>query len=325
MTEAKLEHIQAVCRGWLRQSDTSTDSRMTIPAGGALSRTIEIKISALLTFDNVLIMSAVDAETGACYTKLIGRQGEPGELIDTPLDQISFNSTSPASGEPAPLRATQKRYQDAMERFAQVNSINKGVAPVSDTNELWIEKTNSEVEQVPKYLLYTGEKLLGYSLLERARSNGERSGRFHPSEEYFEYAQIFAALPLAENDCLEANCQEGYGIFERENDGYRARFALLSAQVDALELYVEEEGGHRIEASEIRLEDLSHDYDDETERWLYVTYQQNSLNDFRSRESTLDHAPTRLRFQVFYLLRSRRVLSALCCRPLKRAEKTNES
>lgn len=73
------------------------------------------------------------------------------------------------------------------------------------------------------------------------------------------------------NDCLEANVQEAYGIFEEENDSYRTRFALLSAQVDELELYVEEENGQRIEASEVRLEDLSRHYDDETERWLYVT------------------------------------------------------
>jgi hypothetical protein len=140
-----------------------------------------------------------------------------------------------------------------------------------------LKKGDSEADRQPRYLLYTNGELLGYSLLERYVSDGKRSGRFHPSEEYFEYAGIFAALPQAENDCLEANVQEAYGIFEVENDGYRSRFALLSAQVDALELYVEEESGHRIEASEVRLEDLSRHYDDETERWLYATVRHQAL------------------------------------------------
>jgi hypothetical protein len=245
---------------------------MTIPAGGALSRTVEIKISALLTFDKVLIMSAVDEETGVCYTKRIGRQGEPGELINTPLDQITFKSTSAIEGQRGPLRATQKRYQDAMERLAksQQAAAKENIASSIET-DAWIEKATPEADEQPKYLLYTKGKLLGYSLLERARSNGERSGRFHPSEDYFEYAEIFAALPQAENDSLEANAQEAYGIFAEENDGYRTRFAQLSAQVDALKLYVEEESGQKIDASELRLEDLSHHYDDRRERWLYVT------------------------------------------------------
>jgi hypothetical protein len=148
---------------------------------------------------------------------------------------------------------------------------NESVPPAEDTNTLWIEKVNSDADQQPKYLLFTNENLLGYSLLERARSNGQRSGRFHPSEEYFEYADVFAALPQAENDCLEANAREAYGIFAEEDDGYRARFAQLSAQVGELKLYVAEESGGRLEPSEIRLEDLSRHYDDETERWLYVT------------------------------------------------------
>ena len=271
MTEEELKQTQSACREWLQRADTSKDSRLTIPAGGALSRAIEVKISALLTFDNVLIMSAVDAETGACYTKLIGRQGEPGELIDAPLDQMTSNSTSAVPGQPIPLRATQKRYHEAMERLTQLDGANKGIASASVENEWWFEKANSEAEQQPKYLLYTNGELLGYSLLERARSDVERSGRFHASEDYFEYAHIFAALPQAENDCLEANAQEAYGIFAAENDGYRTRFAQLSAQIDELELYVEEESGQRIDATELRLEDLSHHYNDETERWLYVT------------------------------------------------------
>jgi hypothetical protein len=51
----------------------------------------------------------------------------------------------------------------------------------------------------------------------------------------------------------------------------RNRFSELSTQVEALELYLESEEGHRIEAVEIKLEDLSRHYDDEAERWLCVT------------------------------------------------------
>ncbi len=249
---------------------------MTIPAGGALSRTIEVKISALLTFDNVLIMSAVDAETGVCYIKLIGRQGEPGEVIETPLDQIIINSASPV--EEQPPRATQKRYQDAMERLPsmQQGGANKDIVSASDTNVWWIEKANSEAEPQPKYLLYTNQQLLGYSLLERTRSGGQRSGRFHPSEDYFAYSHIFEALPEAENDCFEANVREAYEIFDEENDEYRTRFNELSAQVDSLKLYVADQAGRRISSAEVRLEDLSRHYNDQKERWLYVTLESNA-------------------------------------------------
>ncbi len=119
MTNEELEQIQAVCHEWLRQPGTSNGSRMTIPLGDSLSRTIEIEVRSLLTFDNVMITSVVDAETGSCYSKLIALPGEPGEFIDTPLDQITFNSTSPVEEQPSPLRATQKRYKDAMERLAE--------------------------------------------------------------------------------------------------------------------------------------------------------------------------------------------------------------
>ena len=70
---------------------------------------------------------------------------------------------------------------------------------------------------------------------------------------------------------MEANVREAYGIFEEQNDEYRTKFAQLSAQVDALNLYVEEENGQRLKSAEVRLEDLSRLYDDQTERWLYVT------------------------------------------------------
>ena len=281
MTKEELEQIQSVCRDWLRQPGVANGSRLIIPAGGAVSRTVELEVSSLLTFDNVTITSAVDADTGVCYSKLIAGQGESGETIDTPLEMITGGETSPSTSpvpkQSAPLRATQKRYQDAMQRLAETHDshVTEGSRSASDTNAWWIEKVPSEADQQPKYLLYTNGELLGHSLLERARSDGQRSGRFHPSEDYFTYAHIFAALPQAENDCFEASAREAYEIVEAGDDEYRKRFNELSAEVDALQLYLEDEDGLKIKTTELRLEDLSHHFDDETERWLHVTIDPN--------------------------------------------------
>jgi hypothetical protein len=270
MTKEEVEYIQAACRDWLQQPGTATGARKTISANGQLSRPVEVELKGILTFDNMRITSAVDAETGICYTKLIEQPDGVSKFFDTTFENIAPDSIAIHGDEPAPMRATQQRYHDAIQRVAADRSEADKDAQAIDPSPWWIEKAESDSDERAKYQLYTNGKLLGYSLLERARSD-QRSGRFHPSEEYFEYADIFAALPQAENDCLEANAQEAYGIFDQENDGYRTRFAQLSALVDALELYVAEESGQRIEASEVRLEDLSHHYDDETERWLYVT------------------------------------------------------
>jgi hypothetical protein len=273
MTEEELEQIQSVCREWLLRPETSKDSCMVIPAGGALSRAIELNVSALLTFDNALIMSANDSETGVCYAKLIRQADGLEEVFNTPLEKIAADSVASGAPKLPLMRATQRRYQEAMDRLVETQQAdaNAGVPSPVSTNDWWIEKATCEADQLPKYLLYSNGKLLGYSMLERVLSDGKRSGRFHASEEYFEYADIFEAFPEAENDCLEASVQEAYGIFEEDNEVYRKKFAQLSAQVDVLGLYVEEESGHRLEASEVRLEDLSHKYDDQTERWLYVT------------------------------------------------------
>lgn len=273
MTKEELEQIQSACREWMRQPGVSNASRLTISAGSAVSRTVEVELRSLLTFDNMMITSAVDAETGACYLKLIARQGEPGEFIDAPLDSLALSRTSPDEGNPAPLRATQKRYQEAMLRLAetQQNEANESLLSTADTNTWLTGKGDSEADQQPRFLLYTNGELLGYSLLERARADGQRSGRFHPSENYFDYAHIFAALPQAENDCLEANAREAYGIVEVGDDEYRKSFHELSAKAAALKFYLEDEEGLRIKTSEVRLEDLSRHYHDQTERWLHVT------------------------------------------------------
>ena len=277
MTKAELEHIQSVCHEWLRQPGVSQDSRKTIPSSDALSRTVELKITGLLTFDDVLITSVIDAETGTCYTKLIARPGEAGEFFDTPFASIAPDTASLVNEPEKVLTATRQRYQDAMARLR--DSERSDVSEPEVANQLQMDslllgglsQSQRENDTAPKFLLYTNRKLLGYSLLERTRSTNERRGRFHPSENYFEYAEFFAALPTAENECLEAYVQEAYGLKVAGALEARSRFSELSAKLEALKLYVENEDGHPIEASEIKLEDLSRHYDDEAERWLYVT------------------------------------------------------
>jgi hypothetical protein len=274
VTYEELQHLQAFCHQWLREPGTSHASRKTIPAGGALSHPIELEISELLTFDNVLIKSAIDAKTGTCYTKLIGRQGEPGGFVDTPLDRIYSKPTLVDPEQPAAMRPTQQRYQTAMKRLSetQPGHADEGVPSTVETNAWWIEPENLESDRQPKYLLYTNQQLLGYSLLERVRSGGQMSGRFHASEDYVDYAHIFEALPEAENECFEANVREAYEISDEKSGEYRTRLRELTAQVAELKLSVTDEAGRRLVTSEVRLEDLSRHYNDQSERWLYVTH-----------------------------------------------------
>jgi len=272
MTEKELEQIQSVCRAWLQRSDTAKDSRLTIPAEGSLLRPVELKIGALLTFDNVLILSADDAETGVCYAKLIRQPDGLEEVFITPWAKIAAGSGTSPAPEPPLRRASQQRYQDAMEHLAQIQQRAREVnAAANDIDRWWVESESVDSSGPPRYLLYTNGKLLGHSLLERSSSGGQLRGRFYPSDEYFEYANIFEALPQAENDCLEANAEEAYGIFNAGNDEYRTRYAQLSGQVAELELYAETEAGDRIATAKIELQDLSHLYDDQAERWLLIT------------------------------------------------------
>ena len=266
MTKEELEHIQAACRDWLQQP--ATTSGTIIPAAGPLARPVEVERKGILTFDNVLITSAIDAESGVCYTKLIEQPDGVSEFFDTPFEKLDPRSPPTADSQPAPTRATQRRYHDAMQRLAEERpSTNRQAI---DLTQPWIEKENLDADERPKYQLYTNGKLLGYSLLERAGADGQRSGRFHPSENYFDYAHIFAALPQAENDWFEANAREAYGISEAGDDERRKRFNELSAAADMLAFYLEDEAGSRIKTLAVRLEDLSRHYDDETERWLHV-------------------------------------------------------
>jgi hypothetical protein len=269
MTRAELEHIQTVCHEWLRQPGVAQDSRRTI-SSSALSRPVELKITGLLTFDDVLITSVMDAETGICYTKLIA-----GEFFDTPFESIAPDTDAPVK-EPAKVpTATLQRYQDAMARLR--DSSRSDVTDVANQivtdswSELIPQSERNASDAEAKFLLYTNRKLLGYSMLERAFSTHERRGRFHPSEDYFEHAELFAALPAAENECMEANVQEAYGLKVDNALEARNRFNELLVQLEALRLHVENEDGQPIDAVEIRLEDLSRYYDDEAERWLCVT------------------------------------------------------
>lgn len=266
MTKEELEYIQAVCRDWLQHPGAPTNKTI-ISAAGPLSRPVEVERHGILTFDNLRITSAVDAETGVCYTKLLEQPDGVSEFFDTPIEKIAPDQGPLNVSEP-PMRASQKQYQDAMRRLEEERSIVNATA--IDPNSWWIEKADGDSDEQPKYQLYTDGKLLGYSLLERARSNGQRIGRFHPSENYFDYAHLFAALPQAENDCFEANAREAYGIADAEADEERKRFNELSAEADALKIYLEDEAGLRIKTLELRLEDLSRLYDDEKERWLRV-------------------------------------------------------
>jgi hypothetical protein len=276
MTKAELEHIQTVCHEWLRQPGVAQDSRRTI-SSSALSRPVELKINGLLTFDDVLIKSVIDAETGTCYTKLIARPGEAGEFFDTPFESIARDTAALVKGPEKVLTATRARYQDAMARLRDSERSDVSEPYVANQWEIdslllnVLSESQRDNDTAPKFLLYTNRKLLGYSLLERALSTHERRGRFHPSEDYFDYSEFFAALPAAENEFMEASVQEAYGLTVAEALESRNRFNELLVQLEALRLHVENEAGQTIDAVEIKLEDLSRYYDDEAERWLWVT------------------------------------------------------
>src|SRR6185437_6147309 len=138
MTRAELEYIQTACHEWLRQPGVGQDSRRTI-SSSALSRPVQLQITGLLTFDDVLITSVVDAETGICYTKLIARPGEAGEFFDTPFESIPPD-TDAAVKEPAKvLTATRKRYQEAMARLRDSARSDVTDAPNQIVTDSWFE------------------------------------------------------------------------------------------------------------------------------------------------------------------------------------------
>jgi hypothetical protein len=268
MTPDELEQIQTACHEWLRQPGTSQGSRMTIPAPGAISSELHVEVRSILTFDNVLIRSVVDCITGVCYTKLIGPYGETGDFIDTPFEMVA-TATRPEPKNQSPARDAE--LGKSTERVDESVECGDGSGGAYERPIPLIETHDINGEPRPKYLLYTNGKLLGYSRLERTDADGDRRGRFYPIEDYYDYAAIFEEMVTTENEVLEINLQEAYGI-EADPDAaaIRNKFNDLSARIEALELYLSDEDGQRIDAAQIKLEDRARYYGDEAERWLYV-------------------------------------------------------
>ena len=268
MTRDELEQIQTKCHEWLRQAGTAEGSRMTIPAAGAISNEVHLGVSSILTFDNVLIRSVVDTATGVCYTKLIGPHGEAGEFIDTPFEMITATATPPEPKDQSAARdAVPGKSPERVDESAEGRDGSGAYArpiPLIETHDI-------DGNPRPRYFLYTNGKLLGYSRLERAAADGELRGRFYPSEDYYDYAEIFAEMVQAEDEVLEINVQEAYGLATDPDSKIRDIFNDLSGRIEALQLYVTDEDGCRIHAAEIKLEDRARYYNDESERWLYVT------------------------------------------------------
>jgi hypothetical protein len=258
MTKDELEQIQSICRQWMSEPTTHAESRLTIPSGVVLPRTMLIELKGLLTFDNVRILSAVDADTGVCYTKQIGNLHEPGTFIDTPFDMSDSGVNDiPSSDTPDSVAVSYVQPTTTQPRIPPSDTL--AAEPDSDSGR-------------PRFLLYSNQTLLGYSLLEKTRSAAQKSGRFHPSDDYFDYASMFAAFPQAENDCMEVNVREGYGLTADDAGEYRKRFAELAEGIEALKLYLADADGREIETAEVRVEDLSRHYDDPAERWLHVEF-----------------------------------------------------
>jgi len=89
MTNEELKHIQAICRDWLTQPDTSIESRLTILPGGPLLQTVEVQLKSIMTPDNTTISSAVDVATGANYAGLIRQSGRPDTFLEMPFEKIA--------------------------------------------------------------------------------------------------------------------------------------------------------------------------------------------------------------------------------------------
>jgi hypothetical protein len=231
---------------------TNGDSRLTLPPDAVLPRAITIEIKAILTFDNVRIISAIDADTSVCYTKLIGKSGDAGTFIDTPLDMI-------AARPDQPVRENSVRSSE---------SANAEVARPRTEMATTFEQDSASGD----YLLCSNGKVLGCSALEKTKSAHQRTGRFFPSDDYYEVAEIFEQFPTVENDWLEANVREAYGLTDNDASDFRRKFNDLCERIDALKLYVGDASGKQIATTEVKLEDLSTFYRDESERWLHVRF-----------------------------------------------------
>ena len=260
-SDEQIRHIQTTCREWLSNPATTRDTLFIIPADNVVPHSVSIEIQGILTFDDVLIRSAVDAETRVCYTKHISRWGDAGTFIDAPLETIAPAGT-PLVPDSQTTGQTESEATDALKPSTGIYE------PV-----VFNEAPALEFKPPPEsYLLCSNEVVLGYSLLEKTRSENQRRGRFIPSDDYYEVADIFQDFPQAENDCLEANAREAYGLVDDEASEYRKVFNELSLRIDALKLYLADDQGNPLNTIEVRLEDLSKYYGDQSERWLYVQF-----------------------------------------------------
>lgn len=260
-TDEQIRHIQSICREWLSNPATTRDTLFIMPADDVVPHAVSIEIQGILTFDDVLIRSAVDAETRVCYTKHISRWGDPGTFIDAPSEMIA-----PAG---APLVPDSQTIGQTKPEATNAST------PSPRAREPVTFKEAETFDFKPpegSYLFCSNEVVLGYSLLEKTRSQNQRSGRFIPSDDYYEVADMFQDFPQAENDCLEANAREAYGLVDDNAGEYRKVFNALSLRIDALKLYLSDDKGGPLNTIEVRLEDLSKYYDDPSERWLHVQF-----------------------------------------------------
>jgi hypothetical protein len=106
-----------------------------------------------------------------------------------------------------------------------------------------------------KYNLYSGDELLGYSMLEGHDSSmGIRGGKFYPGENYIKVEHIFRKLFKTLFDEDEARRTSGnYDSFGVTSTQVKE----LLAQVNALNLRVETEDGRKVGTSRINVEDYS--------------------------------------------------------------------
>ena len=112
-----------------------------------------------------------------------------------------------------------------------------------------------------KYNLYSGDELLGYSMLEGDdASMGIRGGIFYPSEHYRRVEPIFRELSkLLFDEWQERRATENFDTLHNPT----SRAKELWTQVEGLNLHVETEDGQKVGTSKINLEDHSDVLDEE--------------------------------------------------------------
>jgi len=132
----------------------------------------------------------------------------------------------------------------------------------------------------PQYFVYTGSELLGYSLLERGAATVlNRSGRFYPDEDYYKYAETLIEHTEAMNDNYEEVVKAAYLGDDEYTHRAVKRYEKVSAQVAALNLFVADERGRRLRATEVRIDDYTAKYGDADEVWLEIVAEDQEAYD----------------------------------------------